>query len=122
MHLKSLTAIAVLSLGLVPAFSATAPAPDSAPGKTESQLIAQARASYPLKACIVSDEPLGSMGEAVAYVHRAAGEPDRVFFLCCDGCIDDFKGDPAKYLKKWDDAVAKAAKEKSASAKTAPAK
>jgi hypothetical protein len=37
-----------------------------------------------------------------------AGKPDRVIFLCCEGCIDDFKADPAKYLKKVDDAAKKA--------------
>lgn len=76
-----------------------------APPVTESDVIAKARAEYPLKTCLVSDEALGSMGEAVPYVHRAAGKPDRVIFVCCEGCIDDFKADPAKYLKKVDDAA-----------------
>ncbi len=78
------------------------------PAATETEIIAQARASYPLKTCLVSDEPLGSMGEATPYIHRVAGKPDRVVFVCCEGCIDDFKGDPAKFLKKVDDAAAKA--------------
>ena len=73
--------------------------------KTDAEIIAQARAGYPLKTCVVSGEPLGSMGEATAYIHRAAGQPDRVVFFCCDGCIDDFKADPAKFLKKVDDAA-----------------
>ena len=80
----------------------------AAPTATETEIIAQARASYPLKTCLVSDEPLGSMGEATPYIHRVAGKPDRVVFVCCEGCIDDFKGDPAKFLKKVDDAAAKA--------------
>jgi hypothetical protein len=75
--------------------------------QTESEIIDKARAEYPLKACVVSDESLGSMGDAVAYVHRAPGKPDRVLFMCCEGCIDDFKADPPKYLKKLDDAVRK---------------
>ena len=74
-----------------------APAPDS-------EVVAKARASYPMKTCLVSDEALGSMGDAVAYVHKTAGKPDRVIFVCCEGCIDDFKADPAKFLKKLDDA------------------
>ena len=82
----------------------------AAPAATETEIIAKARASYPLKTCLVSDEPLGSMGEATPYIHRVAGKPDRVIFVCCEGCIDDFKGDPAKFLKKVDDAAAKAAK------------
>lgn len=71
----------------------------------ETALIAKARASYPLKTCLVSDEPLGSMGEAAPYIHRVAGQPDRVVFVCCDGCIDDFKAAPAKFLVKIDDAA-----------------
>jgi len=71
----------------------------------EAELIAKARATYPLKTCLVSDEALGSMGEATAFIHRAAGKPDRVVFFCCDGCSDDFKADPAKFLKKVDDAA-----------------
>ena len=86
--------------------------------QTESEIIAKARAEYPMKACLVSDESLGSMGDAVAYIHRAPGKPDRVLFLCCEGCIDDLKADPAKYLKKLDDAAGKAG----ASGKKGPAK
>ena len=48
--------------------------------------------------------------EIVVIVHRAAGKPDRVVFLCCEGCSDDFKADPAKFLKKVDEAAAKKAK------------
>ncbi len=69
-------------------------------------MIAKTRPNYPLKTCIVSDEKLGDMGEAFGYVHREAGKPDRVVFFCCDGCVDDFKADPAKYLKKLDAASA----------------
>ena len=73
--------------------------------QSETQVIAKARAEYPLKTCLVSDESLGSMGDAIPYVHRVAGKPDRVVFFCCEGCTDDFKADPAKYLKKVDDAA-----------------
>ena len=73
----------------------------------DAALIAKARASYPLKTCLVSNEPLGSMGEAIAYVHRVAGQPDRVVFFCCDGCSDDFKKEPAKFLGKLDAAKKK---------------
>ena len=63
--------------------------------------------NYPLKTCVVSDEPLGSMGEYTTYIHKEAGKPDRTVRFCCDGCIDDFKKDPAKFLAKLD-AAAKA--------------
>ena len=65
---------------------------------------------YPLKTCLVSNEPLGSMGEAAGYIHRAPGQPDRVVFFCCEGCGEDFKASPAKFLAKVDAAAAQAAK------------
>ena len=79
------------------------------PTPADAALIAKARASYPLKTCLVSDEALGSMGEAAPYIHRVAGQSDRVVFVCCEGCIDDFKANPAKFLAKVD-AAAKAKK------------
>lgn len=78
--------------------------------KTDAEIINAARASYPLKTCLVSNEALGSMGEAAGHIHRAAGKPDRVVFFCCAGCSDDFKADPAKFLKKLDEAAANKAK------------
>lgn len=66
---------------------------------------APAPENYPLKTCVVSDEPLGSMGDAIKYVHREAGKPDRLVLFCCEGCIEDFKGDPAKFLAKLDAAA-----------------
>jgi hypothetical protein len=72
--------------------------------------------TYPLKTCVVSGEALGSMGDFVTYVHKQAGQPDREIRFCCEGCIDDFKADPAKFLKKLDEA---AAAKKSAGASTA---
>ena len=58
---------------------------------------------YPLKNCVVSDEKLD--GEFVSYVHKEAGKPDREVRFCCEGCIEDFKQNPAKFLKKLDDAA-----------------
>ncbi|MES2694986.1 MAG: hypothetical protein V4773_16055 [Verrucomicrobiota bacterium] len=75
---------------------------------------ADAADNYPLKTCVVSDEPLGSMGEFISFTHKEAGKPDRVVRFCCEGCIEDFKADPAKFLKKID---AAAAKQKAAPAK-----
>ena len=77
---------------------AVAPARAAAP--TDAELIAKARTSYPLKTCLVSNEPLGSMGDAAPYIHRVKGQPDRVVFFCCEGCGDDFKANPAKFLAK----------------------
>ncbi len=50
---------------------------------------------YPLEVCIVSGEPLGSMGEPIVIVH----EGQEIKF-CCDACPPRFEEDPAKYLGK----------------------
>lgn len=69
---------------------------------------AKARAAYPLKVCLTSDEKLGSMGDNAEYIYREEGKPDRLVVFCCDGCEEDFMKEPAKYLAKLD-AAAKAA-------------
>lgn len=61
--------------------------------------------SYPLQTCVVSGEKLGEMGKP--YIFTEAGREVR---LCCKGCLKDFKKDPAKYLKKLDDAEKAAAR------------
>lgn len=60
---------------------------------------------YPLDKCVVSDEKLGEMGKP--YVFKYEG---REVQLCCKNCLKDFKKEPAKYLKKLDEAEAKAKK------------
>lgn len=70
---------------------------------TESEIIAKLRPSYPLKTCIVTGDELSP--DAIDFLYRTAGKPDRLVRFCCDGCIDDFKAEPAKYLKKIDDAA-----------------
>lgn len=62
--------------------------------------------AYPLDTCVVTDEKLGSMGKPYVYEHEG-----RQVQFCCKGCVKDFKKDPAKYMKKLDDAE-KAAKAK----------
>ncbi len=69
-----------------------------------------ARASYPLAACLVSDEKFEASDKPVEYVHKEAGKPDRLILVCCEGCIDDFKKEPAKFLAKLDTAAAEKAK------------
>ncbi len=56
---------------------------------------------YPLKTCVVSGDDLGSMGEVTVLTHEG-----REVRLCCEGCVPDFKADPAKYIKKLDESVA----------------
>jgi hypothetical protein len=73
----------------------------------DAAAIAKARASYPLKTCLVADEAFTSIDKAVGHVHRVAGQPDRVIFVCCNDCVADFKAAPAKYLAKLDAAKKK---------------
>jgi YHS domain-containing protein len=57
---------------------------------------------YPLKTCVVSDEKLGEMGEAYTFDYQG-----REVKLCCKSCLKDFKKNPAKYVKKMEEAEAK---------------
>ncbi|MCX6894809.1 MAG: TRASH domain-containing protein, partial [Verrucomicrobia bacterium] len=65
---------------------------------------AEAAKPYPLQTCLVSGEKLGEMGKPFIYTHEG-----REVRFCCKNCLKDFKKDPAKYLKKLDEAE-KAAK------------
>jgi YHS domain-containing protein len=60
---------------------------------------------YTLKNCMVSGEKLGEMGDP--YVYKYEG---REIKFCCKNCVKDFKKDPAKYIKKIEEAEAKAKK------------
>ena len=63
---------------------------------------------YPLKTCVVSDEKFGGdMGDPYVFTYEG-----REVKLCCKGCLDDFKKDAAKYVKKMDVAEAKDAPKK----------
>jgi YHS domain-containing protein len=74
---------------------AAGPAPAKAP---------TTKPAYPLTTCVVSGEKLGEMGKP----HVIQYEGREVQF-CCPSCQKEFKKDPAKYLKKIDDAAKKAA-------------
>ena len=62
---------------------------------------------YPLKTCLVSGEKLGEMGDPFVYEYQG-----REIKFCCKGCLKDFNKDPEKYIKKIDEAAAKAKKPK----------
>src|SRR5882724_633598 len=57
---------------------------------------------YPLKTCVVSGEKLGEMGKPYVFTHEG-----REVQLCCKDCLKDFKKDPAKFVKKIEEAEAK---------------
>lgn len=50
---------------------------------------------YPLDTCIVSDNELGSMGDAVSFVYEG-----REIKICCKPCEKKFLKNPEKYLAK----------------------
>ena len=60
---------------------------------------------YPLKTCAVSGEKLGEMGAPYVFTYQG-----RELKLCCKGCLKDFNKEPAKYIKKLEEAE-KAGKE-----------
>jgi len=59
---------------------------------------------YQLKTCVVSGEKFGEMDPYV-FVYK-----DREIKLCCKDCLKDFNKAPAKYVKKIEEAEAKAKK------------
>lgn len=59
--------------------------------------------SYPLKKCVVSDEPFGGdMGKPVKVTHNGTD-----VYLCCKACLKDFNKDPDKHTQKVIDAAKK---------------
>jgi len=54
-----------------------------------------------LTTCPVSGDKLGEMGKPYVFVYQ--GQEVK---LCCSSCRKDFDKDPAKYLKKIQDAAA----------------
>jgi hypothetical protein len=58
---------------------------------------------YPLKGCLVTDEPLsGTDMTPYTFVHEG-----REVKLCCKSCLKDFKKETAKYVKKMEAAEKK---------------
>jgi hypothetical protein len=73
--------------------------------KIDDQIIAQQLPHYPLKNCVVMpDDSLSEEGaeKPVNLVYQ-----NRLVRFCCEGCVKDFKKDPAPFLKKLDEAVIK---------------
>jgi hypothetical protein len=85
--------------------------PADKPAAPDAAWLVQAKAAYPLKTCVVSDEEIGgAMGKGIDYVYQQKGKPDRLVRFCCKDCLKDFNKDPAKYLKAIDEAATKAKK------------
>src|SRR3954466_15717004 len=71
-----------------------------APTAKDAAWLAKARAAYPLKTCVVSEDELGGMGDVTEMIYREPGLPDRLVRFCCESCGDDFNKEPAKYLQR----------------------
>ena len=70
----------------------------------DERLVEQQIKHYPLTHCVVMEEdslvkPEGE-DQPVNLVYR-----NRLVRFCCDGCVKDFKDDPAEYIAKLDKAV-----------------
>lgn len=72
-------------------------------GHSVSAAESEAASDYPIDVCVVSGEPLGSMGEPYEYEHDG-----RRILFCCGGCVGEFEAYPEKYLKKLDGAIIEA--------------
>jgi len=54
------------------------------------------------KICPVSGEEIGDSMMKATYEYEG-----RIYNFCCTGCIDEFKKDPEKYIKKVDEELKK---------------
>ncbi|HWW03309.1 MAG TPA: TRASH domain-containing protein [Candidatus Acidoferrum sp.] len=58
---------------------------------------------YTLETCVVSGDKLGEMGKPFVYEYK-----DREIKFCCKNCVKDFNKEPAKYIRKIEEAETKA--------------
>src|ERR1051326_8882873 len=94
---KNLT-VAVLAISVVSGpFAALAGDPGT-DAKTKAK-------PYTLKTCIISGDKLGEMGKPYVFEYKG-----REIKLCCKNCLKDFNESTAKFVKKIEEAEAKAKK------------
>lgn len=97
--------LAAAVLGAVLGNFSAVRAEDAKNAPTEAQI-----KEYPLQTCVVSDEKLGEMGKPYDLIYKEKNggkETDRLVRFCCKGCVKSFNKEPAKYMSKLNDAVAK---------------
>jgi len=75
----------------------TAPLAGFAADKTDKA--ADKPRPYTLTTCPVSGDKLGAMDKPFVFTYK-----DREIKLCCKSCKKDFDKDPAKFIKKIDEA------------------
>jgi len=73
---------------------------ETEPAQADDQPAARGSDEYPLDFCLVSGEPLGSMGAPITMEYEG-----RTVKFCCEACIGAFQADPDAYLKKLDEAA-----------------
>ncbi len=61
----------------------------------DAALIRSQIEAYPSKACPVSGEPVGSMGDPIDRLYGT-----KLIRLCCKGCVKSYEKDPAKFAAK----------------------
>jgi YHS domain-containing protein len=74
--------------------------------KIDAKIVEQQVDRYPLETCVVSGQKLGEMGDPYNYVYK-----NRLVRFCCGGCKGQLKAEPAKFIKKLDEAVVEEQKE-----------
>jgi hypothetical protein len=77
--------------------------PDAVMAKIDAALSEAQRASYPLKTCVISGEPLGDDARDHLY-------GTKLVRFCCSSCERTFSKMPEKFMAEYDAAVAKAKK------------
>jgi RND family efflux transporter MFP subunit len=73
---------------------------ETEPAQADDQPAARGSDEYPIDFCLVSGEPLGSMGAPITMEYEG-----RTVKFCCEACIGAFQADPDAYLKKLDEAA-----------------
>ncbi len=84
-----------------------APFANLAADNNDSKTDQKKTTAYTLATCPVSDEKFESDPDMKPYVFTFSG---REIKLCCKSCKKDFDKDPAKYIKKVEEAEKKAKK------------
>ncbi|MCD8533786.1 MAG: hypothetical protein LR011_02935 [Verrucomicrobia bacterium] len=102
MNLTQSTLFPLVTAGLCLALSACTPSEPSGDASvkpndssTSRSATAEEIAAYPLNTCVVSGEPLGSMGDTIDIFYQ-----NQLVRLCCSHCIDSFHEEPQKFITK----------------------
>ena len=97
MKITKTAAPAIVAISIITgAFVALAA--DQKPPKASNEKVVP----YTLKVCVVSGDKLGEMGKPYVFTNET-----REIKLCCKDCLKTFKKEPAKYVKKIEEAEAK---------------